>query len=310
MRVSLADLKRFIRRLAREERGIITVQNLLLTVTCCAIGSIGLDVTHFYAARTELQVAADIGAHSALYLRYNGRSEADARAGAIARVEYSLPPDIYDTVLEPEDIVFGTWNAATEAFTPLVANDPTMPTAVQVTTNRAGDNPVGSFFFRIVGVDSMDVTARSTYSAVGDPCSPMQGLFGQGKVWVRSGNSAGAGVCFHSNDVVDTQNNNDCQYTPTDPLEDTCQGSAGHAILSMPDSSRLSNGTKNECINEAKRSATYDLSRYYSPLQGATTGPALLSQVDQVMQNMPAWSWSGINRTINTVTGTSLAASS
>ena len=57
---------------ARDESGVMSVYNLFLTVACCAIGAAGVDVTHFYTARTELQVAADIAAHSALYLRYNG----------------------------------------------------------------------------------------------------------------------------------------------------------------------------------------------------------------------------------------------
>jgi hypothetical protein len=279
LRVSFASLSRFVRRFAREERGVITVQNLFLTIACCAIGSIGLDVTHFYAARTELQVAADIGAHSALYLRYNGRSEADARTGAIDAVEYGMPDDVYGEVLEPADIVFGTWDAASDEFEPLEADSTAMPTAVQVTTNRAGDNPVGSFLFRIVGIDEMDVRASAVYLASGDPCAQLQGVFAVGDVTPNSHNTLSAGICVHS-ETGEVDFKNDQIFMPD-------------SHVSAPDAA-TNVKCSNKCtgFEEAKRNGTYDLEQFLAPIRdmpGADTGATLLADVKEALPNWSNW---------------------
>ncbi len=293
----------WMRRFARDERGVISVQNLFLTFGCCAVGAAGMDVTHFYAARTELQVAADVAAHSALYTRHRGASEADARAAAVAAVEYSLPAATYGPVVASNAIVFGTWNDATGRVDPLPAGSTALPEAVQVTTARAGRDAVASLLFRIVGVDEMDVRASAVYIAEGDLCPGMQGVFGEGQVRIRSNNQASPGICFYSSASVDIQNNNDLQFTPTDPAGTACQAETGHAIIAMPNSSSLGDGNGNECIREARRDATLDIDQYYDPLQGATTDVAMLSQVREVMELTPGWSWNGIDTSrIETVT--------
>ena len=302
MRMLTAYLSRLVRRLARDERGITTIQNLLLTVACCAIGALGLDVTHFYAARTELQVAADVAAHAAMHRRYNGRTAAQARSDAIAMVEYSLPRNVYGTVLETSEIVFGTWNTTSGTFTALAANSPTLPTAFQVTTNRAGDNPVGSFFFRVVGVRSRDVTAKAIYLASGDPCAQLQGLFAEGQVNPSSNNAYSANFCLHSNDEVPL--NADNRF---DPLSSVSAPSLSDIDCASNDANM---DAKCPNLRTIRREATYDLERHLAPIRdlpGADTDASMLADVREAVPN---WNWTGISQSISTVTAAQLGTPS
>lgn len=247
MRASFSYLAHFVRRFARDEQGIMTVYNLFLTVAACAVGAAGLDVTHFYAARTQLQVAADISAHAALYTRRHGRSEGEAKAAAIGAVTYGMPEATYGTVLEPADIVFGTWDATTKRFTPQPASSTVIPSAVRVTTNRAEENPVGSLLFRIVGIDKMDMVVAATYTTYYPPCLS-EGLVAEQVVDIQSNNSFFKGLCVHSNAHVEMNQNNTFELG---------------TVVSMPDTSALvipsSGMTKNEGLEQALREGSYVL---------------------------------------------------
>jgi len=237
----------FLCQFARDESGVLSVYNLFLTIAVCAIGSAGLDVTHFYAASTQLQVAADIGAHAALYTRQHGRNEAQAKAAAVSAVSYGMPASSFGTVLEQADITFGTWNNTTRSFTALASGSTTMPSAARVMTNRAGDNPVGSFLFRIVGIDRMDVRASTISSTYYPPCLS-EGFTALGVVDIQSNNSFFKGFCMHSNTHVEMNQNNYFELG---------------TIVSMPDQTDIvipaSGMTKNEGLEQALRSGTYNM---------------------------------------------------
>lgn len=240
-RAALSRLRRF----ARDESGVLSVYNLFLTMAVCAIGAAGLDVTHYFAARTQLQVAADIGAHTALFTRHRGRTEAQAKTAALGAVGYGMPTTAFGTVLEQGDITFGTWNSATKIFT--AQTTPGLPSAVAVTTNRAGDNPVGSFLFRIVGINQMDVRTSTVYSTYYYPCTT-DGLMAQGNVDIESMNAFFRGFCVHSNDYVSASQNNSFELG---------------TVVSMPDKTRLdipaSGFEQNQGLEQALWNASYDL---------------------------------------------------
>jgi Flp pilus assembly protein TadG len=246
MRIDRA-LWRWMQRFARDERGIITVQNLFLTVACCGIGAVGLDVTSFFQARTHLQVAADVGAHAALFTRHRGRSEAEAKTAAINVASYGVPND-FGTVLSPSDISFGTWNAATSSFAPLPSGSTDMPSAARVVTDRAGDNPVSSFLFRIVGVNSMNVRAAAVYTTY-YPCPFHDGIAAKVAVEITSLNSFFDDLCVHGEQYVELKNGN--TFGPG-------------TYLSMNDTSVLADHapndylTKNDGLAQALRSGSYD----------------------------------------------------
>jgi hypothetical protein len=193
-------LRNFFSRFARDERGVITGLNLFLTISACAIGAVGLDVTHFYASRTQLQVGADLAAHAALYTRrygkyeggtYYGLTETEAKTAAINAVQYGMPTGTYGTVIENVDIVLGRLNFATRQ----VIADPLYPEAAQVVTHRAGSSPVSSFLFRIIGVNSMNVRSSAVFSLGPGECLRDQGFFSQTEVAINGGNTFHSGFC-------------------------------------------------------------------------------------------------------------------
>lgn len=84
-------LRHAVRQFLRRESGSITIHGLFTFVGCCMIGAIGPDVTHIYVARTQLQVAAVIAVHSAMYQMHQGRTPAQAWADATRAVQYGMP---------------------------------------------------------------------------------------------------------------------------------------------------------------------------------------------------------------------------
>lgn len=232
-------------RLEHEERGSISVLGLFLFLTCCVVGAAALDVTHFYAARTQLQAAADLAAHAALFNRSRGAAADVAKARAIAAVEAGMAPRAYGHVLTAAHITFGTWSETTRTF----AADPASSSAVRVVTGRdaAGGNPVPSFLFRLVGVEQMDVAAAAVFASVPAPCG--EGFKARGRADMQSNNSFGNGFCIHSNDRVELNQNNSFETGSTVSMPNT-------ANLGIP----ASGFRNNPGLEAALRSDRLDLS--------------------------------------------------
>ena len=157
-------------------------------------------------------------------------------------------PSTFGTVAAATDVTFGTWNATTSSFTALAAGNAAMPAAARVVTDRAGDNPVGSFLFRIIGVRQMDVRPAAVYTTYYDQCET-DGLMAQGIVDIESMNAFFRGFCVHSNTYVSASQNNSFELG---------------TIVSMPDKTQLdiphSGFEQNAGLEQALRNATYDLS--------------------------------------------------
>lgn len=208
------------RRLLRDEEGAITVFGLFIFTTMAVVGGIAIDVTHLYAARTQLQVTADAAAHGALYAR-DTLPAVEAKEAALALVEGAMPAARFGTVVADADIEFGSVDPATGAF----AADPDARGAVRVTAARlrATGNAAPSFLFRMVGRRDFDVRAQSVFVTHRPPCL-REGFVAQGVVDMQSNNEFWNGFCIHSNSHVEVNSNN--------VFEDG-------TVVSMPDTSDL-----------------------------------------------------------------------
>jgi len=235
----------WLRRFVQGEDGMITVQNLFLTVAACAIGAAGLDVTSFFQARTELQVAADVAAHSALYRRNQSSvTPGAARTDAIARVQYGMPSSRFGEVVNAADITFGTYNPASKTFT---ANETSRRAALAIAgRNEADDNAVSSFLFRIVGIDQVDVRTEAVAVRYSPGCLT-NGFAAKNAVKITSGNQFFDDFCIHSNSRVELNNSN---------------GFETGVVVSMPNTSDLkmpsAGWTSNTGLVEALREGQYD----------------------------------------------------
>jgi Flp pilus assembly protein TadG len=253
-------LDHVLRRFRAEDRGGMTAFGVLMTIVMVGVGGIALEVANLYQSRTQLQVAADLVAHAALYNR-DTKTAAAAKSAAIATVYAGMPASHYGEVLTTEDIVFGTYDAATDTFTP----DPGSRTAVLVTTARLLEsrNPVSTYFWPLFGIDEFDVVADSVFTTFQPMCF-REGFVAQGIVDIQSNNSYTNGFCIHSNTHVSLNQNN--YFEPG-------------TVVSMPDIADVdlpsSGFERNIGLQQALRSGAYRI--------------RILNQLPSIIENLDVY---------------------
>ncbi|KAF0675707.1 TadG family pilus assembly protein [Profundibacterium mesophilum] len=173
-------------------------------LTSAALSALALDTAQLYAARVQLQVAADVAAHAALYSR-DSIDEQSAKDRALLLARNALPKGRYGDVLLAEEIEFGTWDAETWTFTPKSG----ARSAVHVGTGRLAQkaNPASVFLLQFLGITQLDVRAVSVFEAYIPKCLT-EGLVADGIVDMQSNNYVHKGFCIHSNTHVELNNNN------------------------------------------------------------------------------------------------------
>jgi hypothetical protein len=182
----------------REERGVIFILFIVVLLVLLAFAALALDVGNVMVVRNELQNIADAAALAGA--RTLGRLyECD---GNIVTCPQPMPyPDqltyvadegvikqtCIDTALQNKaggktgitindtEIVIGTWNAAEKKIDPITL---TSPDAVQVTARRdaSANGPISTFFARIFGINTVDVSATATAALTGQTTVPKGGL--------------------------------------------------------------------------------------------------------------------------------------
>lgn len=253
-------LPRIVRRLARNDRGGATAFSLFLIASTLMLGGYAVDVGNAIAARSKLQVTADAAAHAALLTR-ELKTEAEAKAAALAVVEQNMPLASFGPVLTEEDITFGTWDAQTRTFTPsTIWHD-----AVRVETKQidALGNPVATYLLKLVGLDSWNLITPSIFATYHPSCL-REGFVAENVVDLQSNNNYFNGFCIHSNTYVSLNSNNFFE--------------AG-TIVSMPDPNQIdlpnSGFDSNIGLQEALRKGQWNiriLNRIMPIIDGIRTG--------------------------------------
>ncbi|MDJ0630036.1 MAG: pilus assembly protein TadG-related protein [Rhodobacter sp.] len=222
------------------ESGASTAFALSLILGGFTLGGLALDLAYAYKSREELQIAADAAAHAALYNRQTNSADA-AKTMAVAVANGTLPVSSYGNVLTPADIRFGSWDFASQTFTP----DPNATDAVWVSTKRFGanGNSVRTFLLNFVGVSDLDVRADAVFVTHYPTCLS-QGFAAADRVDMQSNNNFYSGFCVHSNELVSMKQNNTFDVG---------------VIISMPDSKDVEAGSGNDGVKEALRDHSYTL---------------------------------------------------
>lgn len=237
----------------RAEDGALTGYGLILFLTMMVISAMALDVSRLMSVRSQLQIAADAGAHAALYLQEKylqddysiGAASTKAITEAVDLVRGDMPGSKYGIVVDTTDVSFGNWDSSTHTFTA----DPTSRKAVEVKArmSEARSNPVQSFLFRLVGYNDFDVGASAVFETFRPTCLT-EGFVADGVVDVQSNNLYGGGFCVHSNSYVSLNSNS--TFEPG-------------SVVSMPDPNDLdtpaSGFDTNDGLTKALRSGAYRL---------------------------------------------------
>ncbi len=208
-----------IRHGADSEDGGLTIFGLYIFVSMLILGGVAIDMANLMAARTQLQVATDIAAHTALYNR-DTKTADDSRAAALTAVTNVMPVSQYGTVLTAADITFGTYDRQTQVFT---ANN-TSRSAVLINTNRlaANSNAVTNFLLQFVGIRSWDLRVQSLFTTYRPACF-REGFVANGIVDIQSNNGFTNGFCIHSNTYVSLNSNNTFEPGTIVSMPDTTQ---------------------------------------------------------------------------------------
>ncbi|MXQ07994.1 hypothetical protein GQ651_09065 [Alphaproteobacteria bacterium GH1-50] len=194
---------------ARDETGAISVLNLFFTVALAIFAGLAIDMSSLISARTQLQVAADVAGHAALYTRTETGDPDLAKDTAVKVAAANMEQSRFGTILETSDIHFGTYDQVSKSFTV----DDTKPNAVWVETSRLGEkaNPVSSFLLQFIGFWDWDVRTTSVFTREVLPCTT-DGFYANGRVDMQSNNKFMNGFCVHSDTQVEMNQNNFFDY--------------------------------------------------------------------------------------------------
>jgi Flp pilus assembly protein TadG len=247
-------------RFVVQSDGSMGIYALLIFVSVCMIVGLSMDVANAYKVRSEIQVAADTAAHSALLTRLrDGRTQAIQNAVDTAAV--NLTGSRATNVINTADVSFGRWDRATKTFTP----DPNATTAVMVKARRDRSrlNGVNTFVMSFVGLKAWDVNAVAVAETYRPSCL-REGFVAENLIDIQSNNGFENGFCMHSNTSISINQNNYFE--------------AG-TIVSMPhldDLDIAASGFKqNDGLLEALRESFYNirvLNRIQDIVRGLTLG--------------------------------------
>ena len=149
-----------VRRFLADRSGASLPVTVLFLTVFLGFGALAVDVTRALAARDQLQAAADAGALAGASVVWD---VASAHALAVEFGNKNAPAGVGD-VIDPADVLLGTWDSATRTFT---AGGPN-PNAVQVTAemSTANGTALQGTLSAALGFTSFDVGATAV--ATGD----------------------------------------------------------------------------------------------------------------------------------------------
>lgn len=164
---------RKINELRRRENGAVAVTTALLLVGLVGFLGLSVDLGVLYAARAELQNAADAAAMAGAATmvvadaQNNAITQCDVATSTAQAVSAANTAIGQSIGLRPEDITMGYWDGDLGGFDPSrtgPSNDPNDLTAFNVFTRRddLANGPVTTYFAGIFGLTESGVSATST----------------------------------------------------------------------------------------------------------------------------------------------------
>ena len=156
----------------KDQGGVVFILVVLALVVLIAFIALALDVGNALVVRNELQNVSDAAALAAtrkLGSIYEGLSYAEQQAyvcdpsmiiSVAQEVGANNRAGAKDIVINAGDVLIGQWNPSTKTLTPTL----NQPDAVTVISRRdaSANGPIATFFARILGLNSLDVTAKAT----------------------------------------------------------------------------------------------------------------------------------------------------
>jgi hypothetical protein len=172
------------------EQGVVIIFAAITLVLFIAFTALAVDVGHMMVSRTELQRVADAAALAGartlgrIYqcdgniatcprvmpyedqLDYNAAGDADTIMQAARDIALQNKTAGINITINNSDIVIGNWNGITRILTTTMLS----PDAVRVTARRASaaNGPITTFFARILGINTVAMSATATAALTGE----------------------------------------------------------------------------------------------------------------------------------------------
>ena len=191
-----------IHQFANNEAGAGTIMGLLWFMLLVGITGMAVDITDGLRNRTMLQATADA---AALAGAIDLPDQAAVVATAVAYAAENMGEDVNGSVLDPDDVLVGLWDPATQSLDTTSA----FPDAVMVTVRRSAenDNAVPVNFLRIIGLQTWNVIAQAVAQRFIPDCL-RDGLIAREIVDMTSGNGFVNEICIHGEQGVTIRSGN------------------------------------------------------------------------------------------------------
>jgi hypothetical protein len=164
----------------KDQSGITVVLVALTMTMLIGFAALAVDIGYTLTTKNELQNVADAAALAAarqLGAIYQGMSYDEQQAYECdPQTLVDVATDVaaknqaggMNITIEDSDVTIGDWDATTLSLTPMTSTDP-RPDAVRVLARRDGsaNGPITTFFARIFGIDTVDVSAKATAALTG-----------------------------------------------------------------------------------------------------------------------------------------------
>jgi hypothetical protein len=192
---------RALRNKLREERGVVFILVIIALVVLLAFAALALDVGNVMVVKNELQNISDGAALAAtrhlgsIYegMSYTAQQSYNASADAATIISVAQQTAASNTaagtsITNLPDVEIGTWDRNRQP--PFLAGLD-QPDAVRVRARKDGsaNGPVATFFARIFGMNTMDVSATATAALTGQSTAGPGGLplpVGISRAWFES----------------------------------------------------------------------------------------------------------------------------
>ena len=212
-----------IHEILRSNQGVTIVFVAICLVVLLGIAALAIDIGNLTATKGELQRVSDSAA-----LAGAGRLGEDYRTKSCNNIDFSAITNFINLTAEKnladtkiisirqEDVEFGCWNFSNRTFSPFNSTNCSCasrwPNAVKVVSRRDKfqNSPVQTFFARVFGKNSVDVSANAIASLSGTSASGLPFPVGISKYWFNPEHWAaeGKGFCdqpikFHPTGTLD-----------------------------------------------------------------------------------------------------------
>jgi Putative Flp pilus-assembly TadE/G-like len=194
----------------RSQQGAIAVLVGISMLTLVGFTALAVDVGYVMTTRNELQNTADAAALAAarelgdIYKENNAYDNSTDRplilSAAVDIAQKNKAGGLDGININDGDLEIGVWDGST--FT----SNTTAPNAVKAITRRDGgaNGPISTFFFNILGVNSVDISAQAVAALSSQGTAEYPGPFGISKTLFESA------FCDQSIDIYFTEDLIDC----------------------------------------------------------------------------------------------------